>query len=228
MRSMLLPTIVAVVVLTIGTVYQGIHTERWSRSSSEQLEWFAQRLDSVPAEIGPWLGEDAEVDEKQFQASNCRRAISRTYRNKEDDNATVNMFLVCGTARHVTIHTPDWCYVGAGYEMQGEPVSHTIDCGDEMTAPEFLTALFEKDTPLGRQSLRIFWTYSYDGTWQGPKLAKSAYAGRKALYKIYLITDVTERDKSADASASVDFAKDLMPRLNELLFETAGNTEAHG
>jgi len=217
MKSLILPTAVSLVVLAVGTLYQGRIAERWSIAGSEKLETFAVRLDNVPMDIGAWKGTDTEVDERQFKASNCRKALSRTFKN-EDLGASVNVFLVCGTARHVTIHTPDWCYVGAGYEMQGEPVTHSVDCGDTMEPPEFLTALFVKETPVACQSLRIFWTYSDDGTWKGPKLAKAAYAGKSAIYKIYLIVDVSNRNESIEKSPSIDFAKEIMPLLNERLF----------
>ena len=60
--------------------------------------------------------------------------MSRTYRNR--DGQIVNVYLVTGSARHVTIHTPDWCYVGAGYDIiGGEPQQYTdAESGMEASA----------------------------------------------------------------------------------------------
>jgi len=212
-----LPFVAAALVVLAGTYLQGKWTERWGASSTEKLERFTRRLDDVPLRVGRWEGTDAEVDAEQFKASHCTGCVSRVYRDA-DGNDEVSFFLVTGTARHITIHTPDWCYRGAGFSMKGEPIPYTIDCGPDLPPVECLTTTFVKEDALGTQRLRIFWSYTDDGRWSGPVWPKPAFAGRPALYKLYLITTAQDADEGPEASASLRFARETMPILNQVLF----------
>ena len=109
------PFAVVLVVLTVGTLIEGKYSNRWGEAQSERLDAFTERLKAVPKVVGDWEGVDELINEEEFKASHCAGCISRTYTNREGQR--VNVYLVCGSARHVTIHTPDWCYVGAGYTM---------------------------------------------------------------------------------------------------------------
>ena len=224
-----LPIVVVLIVLGIGTYLQGVYCERWTPLNSEILDTFTARLENVPEEIGNWISQDLDYDEDQFKKSNCRGCISRIYTNRRTGEK-VNVYLVSGTARHATIHTPDWCYRGAGYKMDGKPAPYSIDCGTEIPTPEFSTTTFYKDTHhVERENLRILWSFSDDGQWKGPKLAKTFFAGRPALFKLYLITPTVDQRQEIEDNPSMSFAKEFMPVLNGVLFpiqEPLNETEA--
>jgi hypothetical protein len=215
-----LPFAVVLVVLAAGTLIEGKLSDRWGRKSSEKLDAFTSRLAEVPKEFGDWRGEDDPVNEEEFKASNCTGYVSRTYTNK--DGQRVNMYLVSGTARHVTIHTPDWCYVGAGYVMEDEPQQYSMHEVPGMTAmPEFLTTRFLKEDTLATHHIRIFWSFSDDGSWHGPRMPKPAFAGRPAMYKIYLITELdgTTVPGTIEGNPTLEFCREFLPILNEVLFK---------
>ena len=220
-----LPIVVALVVIVVGTYYQGELSERWRRAGSEKLARFTERLKHVPPVLEDWESEDKPLVEREFAVSGCTGYVSRVYRNRETGQE-VSVFLVAGTARHVTIHTPDWCYQGAGYEMEGEPNPYVIDCGEKIEVPEFSTTTFIKEGSLSTDHLRIFWSYSDDGRWLGPRWPKPSFAGRPALYKLYLITPIAGGDRSPESSPSVKFTKLFMPTLNEVLFSPAGDEDS--
>jgi hypothetical protein len=103
--------------------------------------------------------------------------------------------------------------------MDNDPVGYSVDTGSSLPDPEFRTATFTKTDAAGKERLRIFWTYSDSGEWQGPKWPKPHYARRPALYKVYLITSVADNsEKAAADSPSVEFAKQFFPLLNQVLF----------
>lgn len=212
----ILPMSVVVVAIAISTVLQGKLTDRWpfAAARTEKLEAFSERLDDVPIQIGPWKGEEVPLDVKEFKASNCDKGISRAYRN-ETTGEVVNVYLVSGVARHVTIHTPDWCYRGAGFAMEDDMEPYTLPSVKDV---ELLSAGFRKEDVSGSQRLRIFWGYSDDGHWRGPRQPKPEYAGRPALYKIYLITDVGGRGTKLSESPALAFAEVFMPLVNKALF----------
>lgn len=204
-------------VVAIGGAYtQGTITDRWSNEVSQRLGVFTDRLTGVPAEIGDWTSTDTQVNERQFEASHCHGCISRVYENSEGQR--VNVFLVSGKAIHVTQHSPDWCYVAAGYEMRKDPVVYGFDV-DGITRPEFLHADFERITSTENTKLRILWSFTEDGRWTGSKLASYAFAGKPALYKVYLIADINEQNASSLADGPiVAFAKEFLPAIEPVLF----------
>ena len=228
MSTKLIPVVVTGLIIAFGTYLQGQYTDRWGKASSEKLGNFSSRLDNVPRVFDEWTSVDTEVDAEQFKASNCDKAISRIYTSSETGEE-VSVFLVSGTARHVTIHTPDWCYVGAGFEMEGQPHPYIIECESLDIDPEFQTTTFTKRGTLRDHSLRIFWSFTDDGDWQGPRSAKTEFAGRKALYKIYLITTIDNEGRDPEDAASRDFARRFIPILNQVFFaETNAETLDQG
>ena len=221
-----LPIGILLVVLIVGTYVEGTYSDRWGKAQSEKLDQFTAAVDRIPKEFGHWTSIEDKVDEEQFKASNCTNCISRTYTNREGER--VNVYLVSGTGRHVTIHTPDWCYVGAGYDIvDGEPQQYTDDSAATLeTPPEFLTAIFRKEDPLFTHHIRIFWTFSDDGIWRGPRMPKPALGSKPAMYKIYMITEINEVNAEVSKDATLKFAREFLPLINGILFEEPGSSPA--
>ena len=214
-----------VVLVTVGGAYrQGILTDRWSNEVSERLQTFTNHLDGVPKQIGNWVSEDTPVNEDQWKASNCHGRISRVYQNTATGDV-VNVFLVSGKGYHVTIHSPDWCYVAAGYEMDKDPDTFSFDV-PSVPAPEFLNAMFKRVTPTETRQIRILWGYSDDGKWTSPKLAKYSFASKPALYKVYLISEIRDGVvPNLTEDPTVNFAREFLPTVNNILFPSAGAAE---
>jgi hypothetical protein len=216
------PIAAALVVVAIATYVQGIWSERWGKLRSERLAEFTKRLSEVPLTIGDWDGTDQEVDKAQLARSNCDGHVSREYMNRRNKEV-VSVYLVSGTGRHVTIHTPDWCYRGAGYEMDDAAIAYTMRVEGLGAQPEFRTATFTKTDETGRTDrLRIFWSFTDDGTWLGPSSPKPKYGTRDALYKVYFITKAALRQETPEDSPALDFARQFFPLVNEILFPTNG------
>lgn len=226
MLNRILPISAAVVVVGVGTLIQGIDSERWRKNRSEILLQFSERLNMIPAEFGNWESTEQTIDSAQFEKSGCVAHMSRLYQHR-DSGDSISAFLVIGTSRHVTIHTPDWCYRGAGYEMEGgEFHPYVIPCGMGGEDPEFSTATFIKEESTGVQHLRIFWGYSDNGRWEGPQWPKPHYAMRPALFKLYLITPIAAGKRAPEHAPSLQFARDFIPLINEILFSPTAGTDA--
>lgn len=221
MAKQLIPIVIAVSLIAAGTAYQGKVTDRWIPQNSELLQAFTTRLDSVPPEFDEWSCVETPLTEKEFEATNCTNYKSRLYTHAPS-GAEVSVYLVVGTARHITIHTPDWCYVGAGYEMEGDSQPFNVELGSEIH--EFTTATFRKEDTEGVNRLRIFWSYSDDGKWLAPSWPKTHFAGQPALCKVYLITNI-DREENVVDSPSIEFAKAFLPILNGNMFTEAAEAE---
>ncbi|MCA9264838.1 MAG: exosortase-associated EpsI family protein [Planctomycetales bacterium] len=188
---------------------------------NERLEEFTINLDGVPAEFGDWTSVDQPLDPQEFERTHCTNYISRVYQNKKTGEE-VSVYLVSGSARHITIHSPDWCYQGAGYRMQDEPEPFTVHYSDGKDAT-FSAAVFRKETLAGEENRMILWSYADEPQWDAPRLAglaKARFAGRPALYKVYLITVPASVAAPFEESPSVGFAQEFLPILNDILFAT--------
>ena len=212
--------LIAVGVITLGGAgVQGWVTDRWVNATTERLAEFTTRLDGVPRNFGQWVSVDTEVDAKQFKASNCHGNISRLYRNTVT-NEEVNVFLVSGKGYHCTIHTPDYCYVAAGYETLRDPSAFEFEVPN-LGQAEFQDAIFKKETATETTQLRILWSYSDDGKWTAPRVAKYSLGNKDALYKIYLISEIDNTAKVTEEDVTTRFAKEFFPIINNPLFAQA-------
>ena len=115
--SKILPFVVATLIVCGGTYVNGLFTDRFHETNSELLDQFTNRVPNLPLQVGPWVGKDQKIPDKDFALTNCTAYVSRPYLNRATGDA-VSVYVVSGTARHITIHSPDWCYQGAGYKME--------------------------------------------------------------------------------------------------------------
>ena len=147
MSKQLIPlAVIATVVIAIGTLYQAKYSERWAPLSSEELEQFTSHVERLPRVLGDWTGkDDPPIEEDVWKRTNCTAYVSRVYQNAKTGKQ-VSLYLVSGAAKHITIHSPDWCYVGAGFKLQGDIENHVIKMpsGSGMEDPEFATAVFDE------------------------------------------------------------------------------------
>lgn len=213
MLKQIIPLVLGTILVVAGMLYQGQKTERWTAVNSELLERFAERVDTVPKSFSGWTSEETPLTDEEFARTGCKEYVSRIY-NKAGKQ--VSVYMVVGTARNITIHSPTWCYQGAGYEMESDETPFAVTVGDK--THEFTTSTFRKEDQLGTKRLRIFWSYTDDGSWIAPSLAKGYFAGKTALWKIYLITNISPEDNDVEGSASIDFAKEFLPIINQGLF----------
>ena len=188
-------------------------------SESQEEQKFAERLENVPLVIGDWDGTDLpKMDPRERVTAGISGEFSRNYHNRRTGD-TVSVFIVSGNHRNIAQHTPDQCYVAAGFNMVSEPTSYPVEVGSETV--DFSTTAFKKEQASGSQLLRIFWTWSSDGKWESPKLGRLALAGRPALYKMYLSTDEFRTRRSVEKTPSIMLIRDILPELNAALFPTS-------
>ena len=54
-------------------------------------------------------------------------------------------------------------------------------------------------------------------------MPKPTFAGRSALYKVYLITDLDQVDDEIERNPTLEFVRQFFPILNGLLFDSPEN-----
>jgi hypothetical protein len=210
--------VIALALLALSGLAHGLVTSRWHKS--EALEMALARVPDVPLTLGPWEGHDLETDPEVFAQARAEAYWMRNYQ-KGAAGPGVTAILMCGRAGPLAVHTPDVCYRGAGYEMAGPETRIEVPVAGAGEPAQLWTAVFRKEQPTGFGQLRLFWTWSAEGSWQAPGSPRLAFAGQPALYKLYVVREMTA-DEPLAGDPGLEFVGRLLPELNRVLFPSPG------
>jgi hypothetical protein len=214
-----LPLVILAAVLALDGVVYGLWTNRWR--SPEALERAVARLENVPEVIGAWQVDSSRVlDEREAAQAGFTGHLVRTYKNRVSGQA-LTVMLACGPAGPLSVHTPDVCYRGAGYDVMKTIAKRT----DAPAGAELWEARFGKPESTTPAELRVVWAWNVAGDWSAPDNPRFAFAGAPALYKLYVVQELMQDDRGAD-QVCADFLDQLLPELNRQLFPTGAKNDA--
>jgi hypothetical protein len=205
-----LPTaIVLVLVTTAGTVY-GLWTGRWT--ADESLAEAGARLSQIPLTVGDWSGEPLEMSPREIASACADGYLSRKYSNRRTGKV-VSVLLLCGRPGPISVHTPDVCYRGSGFDEVGDAVRFAPS-GEPDT--QLLVRRFRKDAAVPIQ-LRILYGWSTRGAWDAPDNPRLSFAGQPVLYKLYLIHAMQRDGEPLEGEPAIDLFRALRPHLRAAL-----------
>ncbi len=208
---LIVPAIVAVI--ATGVVH-GFWTGRW-QYSTEPAE-AASRLTKVPLEAGDWLGQDLETDPRLL--SDAYGVLYRRYVNRRNGKA-VTVYLLCGRSGPLSVHTPDVCYGGSGFTVTRLGRQSCPAGADD--PGQFEAAQMAKKRQVENLLLRVFWSWSADGSWRIPDNPRVTFAQHPVLYKLYLIRELAQANEPVEEDACLDLMRQLQPELRRSLFPGA-------
>jgi Protein of unknown function (DUF3485) len=200
-----LPVIVAFVLVASSGLVHGLWTERWQKSDA--LTAACARVDQMPLDFGAWKGKALEVDAEEFAQAGAEAYWMRQYTRKD---RSLTVLLMCGRAGRMSVHTPEFCYQGLGYQMTDAAVKKDVVWGTAAKA-EFWTARFSKQRGLAND-LRLVWGWNGGDRWQAPASPRWEFRGRPWLYKLYIVHETSGPERLED-DAAFEFLKDFLPEL---------------
>jgi hypothetical protein len=210
--SRLLPLGLVLVVVTASGVAHGLWSGRWNVLDGSERA--ADRLARLPMTVGDWDGRVGELDERQMKVAELSGARVCEYVNR-GTGSVVSTLLVCGRPGPVSVHTPEICYVGNGYELT-KPRSLFRDPslpGVELWVYDFLKP--QTGTP---DRLRIFCAWSVNGTWSAPENPRLTFFREPALYKLYVTRKLLQAEEPLEDDPAVGFLKVFLPQLQKSVF----------
>ena len=210
------PLFLPLIFLTVLVIYgiaEGFWTNRWIPSA--ELERATERLAQVPRVVGDWQGTDQELDARTIAVSELTGYVMRRYVNQRT-GAAISMLLVCGKPGPTTQHTPEVCYVGAGFTATAAPVHASIDT-KESALGDFWLAHYTKGSP-APEALRIYWAWNATGTWQAAARPRFDFAHHAALYKLYVVRQLPKADEPLADDPAAHFLEIFLPVLQHALF----------
>ena len=178
----------------------------------------AARLDKAPMTVGSWQGQALPpLDPDDVKQARLSGYLLRRYHNPTTGDA-LSVLLVCGRPGPVSVHTPDACYGGAGYDMDGQPARCSLSLPAGAKPATFWTARFRKSESPVPQDLRIYWSWNARGAWEAADSPRLAFAGAPALYKLYIVCDAAPEGKDPGE----EFLTNFLPELQNVLGPSAG------
>ncbi len=201
--------------LVLSGVSHGLWTGRWGASG--ELEAAAARCDAVAMTLGDWEGRALELNTRQLEIAEVVGYFSRQYVNRHTGQV-VSVLLICGRPGPVSVHTPDVCYGGLGYQVIGKPENRRIQAAPNSPEAEYRTARFSNTHQVTPDVLRILWCWRDRGPWSAPDNPRLSFARSPFLYKLYVIRHLAGPDESIEDDPSLDFLQVLLPELQRCLF----------
>jgi hypothetical protein len=199
-----------------------IWTDRWTSGRGQDLEAAAARLGRVALAIGDWTGQELELDARENARTGISAGLLRRYVSRRT-GAPVTVLIVCGRPGPISVHTPEVCYAGAGYEVIEPRTRSIVPIAAGTPAAELWKVRLRKVESIVPEVLAAHYAWSATGVWRAPgRDPRFEFAGHPVLYKLYVIEQLAPADE-AETDLSREFIRVLMPALGEALF-AAGST----
>jgi hypothetical protein len=203
------------VILANGYLY-GLATNRWHRSA--ELEAAVARIARVPETISDWKTvQSDELSEAVTTVAGIDGYMFRRYENARTGKS-ITVLLMCGLPGPISVHSPDICYRGVGYDLDGSLKKEAQKFGNDLKSAEFWRAKFSKSSAGGAMSLQVRWSWNADGRWLAPDNTRLTFASFSSLYKLYIIQHVTPSSERLDEATCNLFLEQLLPVLDKALF----------
>jgi hypothetical protein len=209
-----LPIVLALPVLLAYGVTEGLWTDRWG--PSPELQQSVPRLAQVPAEVGPWESIDDPLEARHVAKAELHAHLRRRYVNRQTGEE-LTVLLVCGRPGPIAAHSPEVCFGGAGFDLaerRAVPVAGVAGRAD------FWAGRFDKTAGVP-ESLQVYWAWNTGDGWQAVTDPRWSFAGRRALYKLYVVRPMTRPDEPAEKGPIPGFLGVFLPEVNRCLFPGA-------
>jgi hypothetical protein len=210
-----LPVVAAYAVLIVGGAVHGLWTDRWTVSGA--VEDAVGRLEQVPPRAGDWeVRSQEQLPSRDVALAGAAGYLYRTYENRRSGER-VALLIMAGHPGPLSVHTPDICYGGLGYQPNDDIERWAAPAGAGGRRPEFFTAKFLKQGGTA-PPLRVLWTWGAAGTWQAPDNPRLSLASQPAVFKLYLVRALASEKERLEDDPCADFIGVMFPKLQGCLF----------
>ena len=216
MRSALI--ILAFAAILVPGIAHSIWTDRWEISDEPMAS--ASRLSQLPLSLNDWEGQDLNLDPRVIEKAELAGFLARRYVNRAGD-ATFSVFLACGRPGPISLHTPEVCYPGAGYQLVNGMKKIELDIPNFTGKVEFLVREYEKPNSVNDRIL-LFSSWYSKGSWQVPARPRWTFGDERVLHKLYLSQPVQGKKQTAEETG-INFLQMLIPELEKTCFRAVDN-----
>ena len=218
-----LPFAVAVMLLAASGVIEARRVS--SNAGSATLAACAGKLRRVPTAIRDWSGSDLAIDRRAEEMGGITASLSRRYENSRGE--VVSVMLVVGRPGPISVHTPEVCYAGAGFQQKSPATKIHLISENGAFSDELWSVDFRRPGNLPSRDIRIYYGWNFEGDWSAASNPRLEYAGSGALFKIYIVGPPPLGAPEGD-SPGLRFARLFLPELRAALFSVTPTPPASG
>ena len=197
----------ACILLVASGVVHGVWSDRWSDQAD--LAEIAKRMESLPMTIGAWQGSVVEME--QDPKTGLAGMLARRYVHTKTGKS-VTLFLGCGRAGPVCVHTPEVCYGSSGFEVEKPTKFQLKGSKDEFWTARFVARTGQRQDE-STHLLGMEWIVRLEDCGEPAR----SFAGEKTLYKMYLIRELVQADEPMENDACVEFMNDVLPAFRQFV-----------
>jgi hypothetical protein len=199
-------------------VADGYATGRWSGrwGDGRELTQAVERLQHVPLTVGDWKGTAQELNPAVVEQAGFRGYILRRYENSRT-GSTVNVLVACGRPGPLSVHTPEVCYGGAGFALEGSAARGPASDWSASSGAEFWKATFGRQNGASPEKLRVIWAWYYKGNWHASGNPRWTFMGSPVLYKLYVSQSYLPQNEATDGEGADAFLREFLPALEKEL-----------
>jgi hypothetical protein len=218
-----LPLLSSLLLLLGYGLADGYWTDRWSLS--RELAQAPVRLAALPRDVGEWQGKDDEVDPRHTRRAELRGCLLRRYSNRRTGEL-LHVLLVGGRPGPITVHSPEVCLGGAGFQMNGTRTRQEINApAAKRPGDVFWVAQFHNPNAAVPEIIEMYWAWHGASAWQAADNPRLDFASQRVLYKLYVTRAVVrpaasapEADGGAEQAPIHEFLKVFLPEVKSGLF----------
>jgi hypothetical protein len=210
--------------LASGLIH-GRMNNRWGMP--EDLQVLGKKLRNIPDEFGSWRLQASEgLSDTVVKTLQCAGYFAGTFAN-EDTGEMVSVTLLLGAPVPLSLHPPEVCYGGAGYEATGERHPMTVHDADGSDQEFWTVTLQADDAP--RTTLEVAYAWSSGGEWSRLEQSRPKIASHPYLYKIQVATRKDEigylppEPGSEENNPCRGFIRDFAPVAKSYLIKPSGD-----
>src|SRR5207302_2863605 len=100
------------------------------------------------AAVDAWQGKADDLDPELVRRAGAAGARCSYFTHRRS-RERVTVILLCGRAGPISVHRPEHCYQGAGYDLMTPPVRCSVTSQGDSVPAEFWTAKFRKQEDTG-------------------------------------------------------------------------------
>jgi Protein of unknown function (DUF3485) len=214
------PVIGFVVLLTctLGTGWlQGSLTNRWGTPRGAN-----RAADSLPqvslSGAGNWrVRHETPLSDDALKILQCPAHIGRVYEHQQTGDL-VTLMVIIGPPGPVSVHTPDICYVGRDYAVDGD--RRKVSIKNAESADHTFWDLPLKNNVDG-VPLRVLYGWSTGTQWEAATYPRIGYGGFSHLYKLQMSVITSPASKATGFDPAENFLESFLPQLQPYLVEAS-------
>src|SRR5262245_50043300 len=213
---------VVLLMCTLGTGWlQGSLSNRWGAPRGAN-----KAADALPriglSSAGNWrIRRESPISDDVLKILQCPAHISRVYEHQQTGDV-IALTVIMGPPGPVSVHTPDICYVGRDYSVDGD--RHRVSVKDAKGADHTFWELALKPnnkTSLGVAPLRVLYGWTTGTQWQAADYPRLGYGGFSHLYKLQMSLTTNSASKTTGFDPAQDFLDSFLPQLQPYLVEAS-------